>query len=214
MLGALLNVSGWVLIILIPYVAAHAPAAAKMGALIGVITLVTLFANVSGNARGSWVGDLIPENYRGTFFGRLTMYGGIIGAVFAVIEGLFLDTVKHLGIGAFSWLFGFGMLFGLLNALFFALQADVPTTRHDGSGSFSRFVRETFANTALLLVMLYALLWSMQGIAGPFYATYMLRDLHMPYFGLGLLNVVIIVVMLARRPSGGASSIGMAAGLC
>ena len=214
LLGALLNVSGWVLIILIPYVAARAPVAAKIGALIGVITLVTLFANISGNARSSWVGDLIPENYRGTFFGRLTRYGGIIGAFFAVIEGLFLDTVKHMGIGAFSWLFGFGMLFGLINAVFFALQADIPTARHTEGSHFFTFVKETFANNALRFVMLYALLWSMQGIAGPFYATYMLRDLHMPYFGLGLLNVVIIVVMLTYRPSGGASSIAMAAGRC
>ncbi len=200
LLGALLNVSGWVLIILIPYVAARAPAAAKIGALIGIITLVTLFANISGNARGSWIGDLIPDTYRGTFFGRLTRYGGIIGAFFAVIEGLFLDTVKHMGIGAFSWLFGFGMLFGLINAVLFALQADVPTARRAEGHSFFSYVKETFANTALLLVMLYALLWSMQSISGPFYATYMLRDLHMPYFGLGLLNMVVIAMMLTVSP--------------
>ena len=66
-LGALLNVSGWILIILIPYVAARAPASVKIGGLIGIITLVTLFANISGNARGSWIGDLIPAQYRGTF---------------------------------------------------------------------------------------------------------------------------------------------------
>lgn len=198
--GALLNVSGWVLIILIPYVVAHAPAGVKIGALISVITLVTLFANISGNARGSWIGDLIPAQYRGTFFGRLTRYGGIIGAVFAVIEGLFLDTVKHMGIGAFSWLFGFGMLFGLLNVALFLPQPDIPTAQRDEGGRFSDFVKETFSNKALLFVMLYALLWSMQSIAGPFYATYMLRDLHLPYFGLGLLNTVVIVVMLAMSP--------------
>ena len=109
--GALLNVAGWALIILIPYCLARASSTVQLTALIGIITLVTLFAQVSGNARGSWVGDLIPESYRGTFFGRLTMYGGIIGAVFALVEGRFLDAVKHSGIGAFSWLFAFGMLF-------------------------------------------------------------------------------------------------------
>ena len=113
-----------------------------------------------------------------------------------MIEGLFLDTVKHMGIGAFSWLFGFGMLFGLLNAAFFLPQPDIPTERHTTGGRFGDFIKETFKNKALMLVMLYALLWLMQSIAGPFYATYLLRDLHLPYFGLGLLNTVVIIVML------------------
>jgi len=198
--GALLNVIGWVLIILIPYVAAKAPDVAKIAALIGIITLVTVFAQISGNARGSWIGDLIPAEYRGTFFGRLTRYAGIIGMVFALIEGLFLDTVKKMGIGAFSWLFGFGMLFGLANALLFWPQADVPMQVKKAGDSFMGYVKQTFANKALMLVMLYALLWSMQSIAGPFYATYLLRDLGMKYFNLGLLNAVVIVVMLLMSP--------------
>ena len=198
--AALCNVSGWALIILIPYAAAGASPAVKVSFLIGIITVVTLFAFVSGNARGSWVGDLIPARFRGTFFGRLTMYGGIIATLFAIMEGAFLDVVKQHGLGAFSVLFGFGMVFGLINAFLFLPQADAPLVRHESSGNLLRMVRETLRNRALMLVALFATLWSMQGVAGPFYATYMLRDLHMPFVGVGIVNASFMVAFLASGP--------------
>jgi hypothetical protein len=199
-IGSLANVSGWALVILIPYLAPGAAPALKVGALIGVIALVTLFAQVSGNARSSWIGDLIPAGFRGTFFGRLNMYAGIIGVVFALLEGTFLDHVKHMGIEAFSWLFGFGMLFGLTSVLLFVPQPDCPLARREAGGGFVASVRDTFANGALRLVMVYALLWSMQSMAGPFYATYMLRDLEMPFLGVGAVNAVATLTLLLSSP--------------
>lgn len=199
-IAALANVSGWGLIILLPYAMSRASADAKIGALIAIITLVTVFAHVSGNARSSWVGDLIPEDRRGGFFGKMTMYGGIIGALFAVLEGRFLDYVNRMGIGPFSWLFAFGMLFGLANALLFVPQSDVKAERHCMGGNLPAMILETFRNRALLVVLGYAILWSLQVIAAPFYATYALRDLKVPFFGLGLVNSAAAVTMLASSP--------------
>ncbi len=200
LLASVLNVLGWAFIIVIPYVAAQAPTSMKVGELIAVITLNTLFANVAGNARGSWVGDLIPESYRGTFFGRLMMYGGIIGTVFALVEGGFLDRVKQQGVHAFSLLFAFGMLIGLINALLFAPQADVPITRKEGAGQFREYFIGTFRNRPLMMVMCYSLLWSLQAIAGPFYATYMIRDLNMPFLGVGVITAAMTITMLLASP--------------
>jgi MFS family permease len=199
--GALGNVLGWVFIILIPYVAKDAPAPIKVGALISIMTLVTIFAYLQGNARGSWVGDLIPSSFRGTFFGRLTMYAGIIGTAFALIEGRFLDAVKSGGLMAFTILFCFGIVIGLVNAVLFIPQADVPIqTKAADAGLFSKYMRETFANKALMAVMLYALLWSLQSIAGPFYTTYMIRDLHLPFLGIGIVNAMVTFTMLFFSP--------------
>jgi hypothetical protein len=205
-IGALGNVLGWVFVILIPYVAKDAPPPVKVAALITIITVVTVFAYVSGNARGSWVGDLIPSSFRGTFFGRLTMYGGIIGTIFALIEGRFLDALEGAGIGVFSVLFGFGVVVGLANALLFMPQADVPLERKATErGAFGGYVRDTFANKALIAVMIYALLWSLQSIAGPFYNTYMIRSveehgLGMPFLGIGIVNAAVTFTMLFFSP--------------
>jgi len=205
-IGALGNVLGWIFIIMIPYVARDATPLFKVGALITIITMVTIFAYISGNARSSWVGDLIPANFRGTFFGRLTMFGGIIGTIFALIEGRFLDVVKSHGITAFSLLFCFGVVVGLINTFLFMPQADVPIERAaKEKGAFRGYVRETFANKALIAVMIYALLWSLQSIAGPFYTTYMIRSigergLGMPFFLIGTVNALVTFTMLFFSP--------------
>ena len=193
------NVLGWLLIILIPHVLSGASEHVRVGALIGVITVVTIFAYVAGNARGSWVGDLIPAQFRGSFFGRITMYSGMIGALFAIIEGRFLDTLKSMGIGAFSYLFGFGVVVGLINASLFLPQPDVPLPRQNTEG-FRYHVKQTLRNVPLMTVMLFALLWSMQSIAGPFYSTFMIRDLKMSFLGIGLVNSVAIAAMLLSGP--------------
>lgn len=197
--SAIGNVLGWLLVILIPYALSGASAQTRIGALIGIITVITVFAYVSGSARGSWVGDLIPAQFRGSFFGRITMYSGMIGAIFAIAEGRLLDMLKHAGVGAFGALFGFGVVIGLINAWLFLPQADVPLVRNAANG-FRHHVKETFRNGPLMAVMLFGLLWSMQVIAGPFYSTYMIRDLKMSFFGIGLVNSLVIVAMLLSGP--------------
>lgn len=198
--ASLLNVLGWGLIILIPYAAGRAAASVQVSLLIGVITVVTLFAYVAGNARGSWVGDLVPARFRGPFFGRLTLYGGFVATFFAIAEGGVLDVLKRHGLGAFSALFGFGMIFGLINAFLFLRQADVPLERHDHATNLPRMIRETFANRPLMLVAVFATVWSMQSVAGPFYPTYMLRDLKMPFVGVGIVNAFVMVTVLLSGP--------------
>ncbi|HEY3417008.1 MAG TPA: MFS transporter, partial [Armatimonadota bacterium] len=196
----LLSVLGWALAIAIPVLARGPLANWRVEILIAIIALVTLMANMANNARASWVGDLIPESFRNTFFGRIIMYGSIIGVVFALVEGRFLDVVKSHGVGAFGLLFGFGMLFGLATVLLFLPQPDAPLARHASGGRFFILVKETFANRPLMIVLLFALLWSLQTMAGPFYATYMLRDLGMPFLGVGIVNAVTALVMIACSP--------------
>lgn len=198
--AGLLNVLGWVLIIAIPHVLGRVSDDMRVIALIGVLSLATAFAYISGNARASWVGDLIPEDHRGMFFGKIFMYAGIIGAVIAVVEGRLLDHLKTQGVAAFNALFLFGMLFGLASTLLFIPQEDVPITRHESSNRFWSMVRGTFANHALVAVMVYWVIWNLQSMAGPFYATYLLRDLKMPYLGFGILNGLSTMTMLLSSP--------------
>jgi len=198
--GAALNVSGWGLVALLPKLMHGAEGNAKIGMLIALIAVVSFFAQISGNARGSWIGDLIPSEQRGTFFGKMTMYGGIIGTVFALLEGAFLDNVKQMGIGAFSWLFVFGMVFGIINTILFRPQADVKLPRHAKTTSFLSLVTAAFANRALVIYTGFAVTWSLTTIAAPFYATYMLRDLRMPFLGVGVVNAAVTVTMLLFAP--------------
>lgn len=198
--ASLLSVLGWLFIVLLPYACKHLPSLARIYVLIAIVSISTGFAHIANNARASWIGDLIPAKKRGDFFGRIFMYAGLIGTILAVAEGLVLDHVKRQGISGFTWLFLFGMAFGLASTLLFIPQPDVPITRNGSPVRFRTMVRETFGNAALMSVMLYAIVWSLQTIAAPFYTTYMLRDLRMPFVGIGIINAIPTITMLLSSP--------------
>ncbi len=195
-----LNVLCWFSIALTPWIFPGASQSFRLMFLIVAIGIITAVGHLANNARGSWIGDLIPAAERGTFFGRMMMFGGIIGTVFALAEGLFLDTVKRAGIASFSWLFLFGIAFGLVNAVLFLPQADIPIEKQEEGTGFMLMFREAMHNKALLIVSAFAVVFSLQAIAGPFYPTYMLRDLKMPFIGVGIVNACVSLVMLASSP--------------
>lgn len=198
--ASLISVLGWGGIIVIPFIAASASDDVKVVLLIACIALITLFSYVASSARSSWVGDLLPESFLGTFFGRMTMYAGIIGTLCALVQGRLLDSVQDRGIGIFGLLFAFGMLFGLATVFLFLPQPDIPLVKQEPHNSLLTYVRQTFANKPFMVVMLYALLWSVQTIAGPFSTTYLLRDIGISFLGLGALNMVVSLSVLFTSP--------------
>ena len=199
-IASAISAGGWALIVALPWITSQASPLFRVGALIALIAVLSLFAQTAGNARASWMGDLIPPGRRGVFFGRSNMFAGLIGVVFAVFEGAFLDRVKAEGISAFSLLFLFGMAFGLLTSFLFLPQADIPIVRHASGGNTFRMIRHTFSNRSLMMVTLFALVWSLQSIAGLFPTAYMLRDLQVPFLGVGLVNAVVTLTVLVASP--------------
>ncbi|MGB9588223.1 MAG: MFS transporter, partial [Armatimonadota bacterium] len=198
--ASLLSVLGWLFIIVLPYACRQLSLIARIYILIAIISISAGFAHIANNARASWIGDLIPAKRRGDFFGKVFMCAGLIGTILAIVEGLILDHVKRQGISGFTWLFLFGMAFGLVSTLLFIPQPDVPIARNGSDVRFRTMIRETFANKVLMGVMVYATVWSLQTIAAPFYTTYMLRDLKMPFVGIGVINAIPTITMLLSSP--------------
>jgi MFS family permease len=190
----------WVLIASIPLLGGALGQAGCLAVLIGVIVVATVSNQFAGNARGSWVGELIPARRRGRFFGYLAMFGGIIGSLFAVAEGRFLDFAAIHGLAAYTSLFFFGCVFGLAAAALNVPQPDCPLPGGQDSGSFLDHVRRAAANQPFRrLAMVHAVV-AMSSIAGPFVVAYCLRDLRMPFFYLGLLNAVGTAAALVASP--------------
>lgn len=188
----------WIMITAIPYTLCGASANTRITALIALITLATAAVHVAGNARSSWLADLVPSRRLGEFFGKNMLLGNIVAMFFSIAGGAFLDHVKRGSIGAFALVFIAGATFGLVNALLHLPQADVPLSKHEHSHNLKKMVREAFANKQLMLVTAFALVWSLQNIANPFVAVYILRDLHVSYAGLGIITAVsTLSVMLS-----------------
>ena len=190
----------WVLIASIPLLGGALGKAGGLAVLIGVIAVATVSNQFAGNARGSWVGELVPANRRGRFFGYLAMFGGIIGAMFAVAEGRFLDFAALHGLVAFTSLFFFGCVFGLAAAAMNLPQPDCPLPGGQDSGSFMAHLRGVAANRPFRQLALVHAVVNMSSIAGPFGVAYCLRDLKMPFFNLGLVNAAGTAAALVAAP--------------
>lgn len=178
----------WMLIAALPFVIPKAGASVKITALVGLITLASATAHLSSNPRSSWLADLIPSRRLGEFFGKSMLFSSLVGLIFGIIGGWFLDHVKHRGISAFSWIFFVGAAIGLISAFLNLPQADVPLSKHEHSHNFAKMVKQAFKNRGFVLMIGFAIVWSMQGIAGPFVPVYVLRDLKVPFFGYGVIN--------------------------
>jgi MFS family permease len=190
----------WFLIALIPLLGPALGRTARFGILIGVIATVTLAAQFVINARSSWIGELIPPRRRGRFFGRCTMFAGLVGAAFAVAEGSFLDIIRSHGLLAFTGLFFFGAVFGLASGILNMPQPDCPLPRADSRPSLMGQLRETFRNRRFVHLALVHAVMALGGIAGPFSAAYCLRDVGLSFLALGLINAVSTASSLLLSP--------------
>jgi len=188
----------WLLIGAIPFGAERMPAAWRLGVLIAVVMLVTVVNQFAGNARSSWIGELIPADRRARFFGLCAMFAGLVGALFAMGEGRLLDFVENRGLLAFAGLFFFGALFGLIAAGLNLPQPDCRAQRSEG-----RFIDSVLAvrhNKPLMRLLATVMIMNTGQICSPFVSAYSLRDVGMSYFGLGCVNAVFIVLSLAFSP--------------
>jgi MFS family permease len=199
-LWTVLNMVAWPIIALIPHVFGESRSGSSILALIVLVTISAFFANVAANARSSWVGDLIPSEERGRFFGRVLMYSAIFATLLSIVGGRFLDLAKSAGIMAFSWVFIVGATVGLAYALLFGPQADVPAASNRESGQMLSQIVGSFRNKALVVVIIYAIVWSLQAIAGPFVATYVLRDLKVTYLGFGVATATATLSNITFSP--------------
>lgn len=190
----------WLLIGIIPFFQTQLGPRGCLMVLIGILGLVTLAWQFAGNARGSWIGELIPEKKRGKFFGYCGMFGGLVGAVFAVLEGRFLDFIKSCGLMAFTGLFFFGVVFGLITACLHLPQPDCPLPGGKTRTPYLTVLGSALRNRNFVMLAVVHAVMALSGIVGPFIATYWLRDLKFGFFDLGLLNAISTVAVLAASP--------------
>jgi len=171
--------------------------------LIGTLALVTGTSQLSNSARGSWLGELVPEDRRGSFFGKSAMYWMIVFAGFTIVEGKFIDKIRNMDLFAFTGLFFFGTLFGLVSVMLTLPQADCPLPSDESRRSMMEIARRTIRNRPFVKLALVHVCWSMTSVAGPFFPAYMIRDVGVSYFGLGVINSFWHVAFLAASPVAG-----------
>lgn len=177
--------------------------------LISLIGLFYAFGSLAGPAWFSWMGSLVPEDKRGTYFSKRNKIAAGITLISTISAALILEYFKDLqqitilGITLESFIIGFGILFliafvgrGISFILFTKKYEPRIRIRKKDYFSFFQFLKKA-PETPFGRFTIYSFFMRFSiSVAAPFFVVYMLRDLQLSYIWYMIITVSGIVFQL------------------
>ncbi len=161
--------------------------ATKRAILLGVASLAAVLAILGNNAWVSWMADLVPRRIRGRYFGRRTALCTMAGASTAAAVGLLIDWARPRGAtGAMLAVLQLAACgSGVVTTVLMLRQHD-PTPPSPGAARPPwPSLADAFAplrDASVRGLLRYVVVWNLAvGIAGSFFALFMLNQLHMAF---------------------------------
>jgi MFS family permease len=179
----------WFVIAFIPFLLN--PDKTKAG--IVVITLLIAISSIAnsivGLAFSSWMGDLVPVEVKGRFFGRRAMIYTITGGTAALLCGLLLDNIH--GYSGYAVVFVFAAILGTADITMFFWVKHPPMAAHKERQPFFMLFFEPFKDRNYFRYVLFVAFWYFSvNIAGPFFNVYMIEELKMSFLLISLFTQV------------------------
>ncbi|MBU1136200.1 MAG: MFS transporter [Nanoarchaeota archaeon] len=170
--------------------------------LILFYTFNVIFGAIAGPAWFSLLGDIVPENIRGRYFGKRNRITGTIALISTLIGAFLLDFFKTKGIIliGFSILFSIAGIARLISVYFFEKHYE-PKFKLDGKYYFSflSFLKGIKKYNFSRFSLFVAIMHFSVVIAGPFFSVYMLKELNFSYvtfMGVSLSASLFSLIMM------------------
>jgi MFS family permease len=172
--------------------------------LIFFVCLYWVFGLILSPAWTSWMGDLVDEDKRGSYFGKRNKIAGFT-SFFALLLGGFIlqnftDGVVSQYVG-FLTIFAMAFMARILSLVYLSMKYEPKyETVHAAEFSFVDFLKQArFRNFGLLVLYLCFMNFSVY-IASPFFSAFMLYDLKLDYWSFTVVNAVAIIVKFMFHP--------------
>ncbi len=198
----------WVPLAALPLAALHFGYAREAPLLLLACALV--YFSLGGfvvPAWNSWMGDVVPPDGRGVYFARRDRFRLIFQLAAMLAAGRLLDQTRSWG--AVGW--GFAAVFGVaLVARLFSVRylrkMDEPPPQplaEEERFTFLQFLRRTPKSNFGRFAIFQALFLSTTGLAGPFFAPFMLRDLGLSYMEYTAIGATFVLFQVLTLPAWG-----------
>lgn len=180
----------WVPVGLLPLFMGVGLRAACIWVVTVFVTLSSVASSVNGMAFNSWMGDLVPGDIIGRFFGKRTLVSTISGAVAGLAVGAFVDKVNTLY--GFAIVFVIGSLFGVVDVATFFWVKHPPFARQPSPLSLRDVFLLPFRNRNYIKMTLFVTIFNFGvNVPAPFFNVYMIEQLKMSYFVITLSNQIM-----------------------
>jgi len=191
-LSTALRRSFWLLIALIPFLVFIKN---PLTLLIIALIINAAFSAIGACSWNSWMRDLVPMNQMGSFFGKRMIYASIVGILFSLAAGIFIDYWKQLypdrELYAYSYIFFAGFLVGMLGLYFLSKTPEPRMMVMKEKFNFSRILLQPFKDTNFKNLIVFLGSWNFAvNLAAPFFTVYMLRRLN-----LDMSTIIILMVL-------------------
>lgn len=172
--------------------------------LIFFVSIYWLFGMILGPAWSSWMGDIVPENRRGAYFGLRNKITGFASFFSFLIAGYILQryadgtNVQYIG---FVIIFLLALMSRIVSFIFltkkYEPKYEVVKESEFSFFDFIKHVRET--NYGLFVIFLCLMNFSVY-LAAPFFTPYMLNDLRMSYLSFTIVIAAAMIMKIFSMP--------------
>lgn len=165
------------------------------------ILLLSFFSEgLTGPVWSSLIGDVIPAEIRGQFFGLRNRYVSIFTLISMVVAGLLLDLGKRLDLTQATLIAIF------LSASIARFNSSLWLTKHEehqlikrpeDSFSFWQFISRTRHSNFTKFVVFLGFMNLAFNISGPYYSVFMLRDMQLSYWDFTIITSTTVVTQFS-----------------
>ncbi|MBU2043930.1 MAG: MFS transporter [Candidatus Omnitrophica bacterium] len=192
----------WIAIIMLPMAIFSSFSDWRVLVLVIVIAASSLLSSLSGVAWLAWMSDLVPENVRGTYFGKRNMIASACGAVVILAAGKFL-TLWGSRFGednpySYIIIFSLGLAVGLLSTWFLIRipEAESAIQTPKNSIDFSLFLKP-LKNHNFFRLIIYVSCWIFGvQLAAPFYGVFMISNLKIDFSTITIFGTFAMLATL------------------
>lgn len=172
-----------------------------------VLLVSVVFYHVLGNlgspAWNGLIGDIVPENQRGSFFGfrNSLMNLGTLTSLFVAGIILYIFQQFSAGLNGYLLLFGVAGLCRLISSVYLSKYDDIPAVIDKKDWfSFWQFIKVSPRSNFARFVWCYAFMLAAVNLAAPIIPILLLREFHFSYIQYAsILGIQILFQFLTLR---------------
>jgi len=186
----------WLPIVLMPFFFG------KVWLFITLVTLSYVTLSFANTAWSSWIGNLVPENIRGKYFGKRNMIQGAFSFSSTLIAGWILGFMNNLF--GFSVIFFLAFTFGLVSYFYLTRIPDVSykSKYNEKSLSVLDILKDfkKYSNFYPFTIHMSLLSFAVT-ISSPFFAVYMLSIMHVGYewYAIVIATEIFVKIFMQRH---------------
>jgi MFS family permease len=168
----------WIPMFLIPFLIQDH----RVWYLIGFVTISTVMGAIANPSWNSMMADLVPSQVRGRYFSLRNRITGLIVLVASLLGGLVLQIYTNNVYLGFCFIFAGAAGFRFISLYFLSKMYEPPNTdeKTNGLGMWQMITSLPSSNFGKFTIYI-ALINFASAISAPFFAVFMLRDLHFSY---------------------------------